>query len=427
MLPDLLLFALNCGFRVFPCHPRSKVPCIKSWRKLASSDPAAIEKWARKYPDCNWAVATGPESGVFVLDEDGAAGSESLRLLEVQHGPLPATLTNLTGREDGGRHLCFRWPATGEVRNSAGQVGKGLDIRGAGGYIMIAPSIHPDTGQPYRWFDLQQTIAEAPAWFLDLLLKDKTAAPPRPHWQDSILSEGQRNDELTRHAGALRRKGAGLPELERKLLEANARRCVPPLEEREVLGIARSVARYPVGGLDPLEAAFAETKKEHHENWEAQCDDLSLQLQRARPGQPFALPLERIAEMICRHWTTIRGWRKKRVKEGFLIPAGEYIPHKRAGLYRVNLDHESLRVKGPRRSVAARAPLPSPVCSKELELSTNNPNYGLVGIRKFSPLEEIPEFPLEEIPLKEVPESEKFPLEEIWESVLEEMQKCPPR
>src|SRR5579862_6193177 len=71
-----------------------------------------------------------------------------------------------------------------------------------------------------------------------------------------VLREGERNDGLTRLGGAMRRRGAELAELETGLLEANDRRCQPPLPTEEVLKVAASVARYPVGGPDPLESAW---------------------------------------------------------------------------------------------------------------------------------------------------------------------------
>jgi hypothetical protein len=48
------------------------------------------------------------------------------------------------------------------------------------------------------------------------------------------LAGGHRNDGLARLAGSLRRKGATQEQLEAQLLEANLRRCRPPLDDVEV-------------------------------------------------------------------------------------------------------------------------------------------------------------------------------------------------
>jgi hypothetical protein len=56
------------------------------------------------------------------------------------------------------------------------------------------------------------------------------------------FEEGYRNDGLAAVGFSLLRKGADPDSLEDSLLEANELRCSPPLEEREVLSVARSVA-----------------------------------------------------------------------------------------------------------------------------------------------------------------------------------------
>jgi putative DNA primase/helicase len=81
------------GRRLFPCGPQTKTPLLKGWPTLASSDPATIQKWDVKYPGCNWGVATGRVSGLFVLDVDSEKGRASMATLEAHRGPLPPTLT----------------------------------------------------------------------------------------------------------------------------------------------------------------------------------------------------------------------------------------------------------------------------------------------------------------------------------------------
>ena len=66
-----------------------------------------------------------------MLDVDGQAGSDTLHQLELEHGALPATVSVVTG--GGGAHYYFR--STVPVRNSAGRLGRGLDVRGNGGFF----------------------------------------------------------------------------------------------------------------------------------------------------------------------------------------------------------------------------------------------------------------------------------------------------
>lgn len=158
------------GWRVFPCQPRGKRPLVKSWPDVATFDGAQIANWWEQWPDANVACVTGPASGFFVLDVDVPDGPASLAALEAEHSPLPATLEQATG--SGGMHLLFRWPEGRSLRNSAGKLGPGLDVRADGGYVIAPPSIHPETGCAYAWPDPDAPIAEAPAWLLDLACED---------------------------------------------------------------------------------------------------------------------------------------------------------------------------------------------------------------------------------------------------------------
>jgi hypothetical protein len=323
------------GWRLLPCAQRGKTPLLKRWPTLASADLATIREWAAKHPECNWGVATGPDSGVFVLDVDGDAGRASLATLEAQHKPLPVTLTSITGRANGGEHRWFNYPVDREIRGSAGKLGEGFDVRAAGGYVIVPPSIH-ETGRAYQWADPEQSIADAPSWLLDLLSGETRRDRNPPAARINVLVKGERNDKLTRYAGWLRRRGAELPELEEKLLADNARRCQPPLEEAEVRRIAASIARYAVGGPDPLETAWAAVLKETHQRGYEQFIAIARNLQLARQGFLIALPLQRIGNLMECDWTQVRRWRKRAVCEGRLRLTEHYIPHRRAALYVFN-------------------------------------------------------------------------------------------
>jgi hypothetical protein len=71
----------------------------------------------------------------------GHGGDESLAELVREHGELPATVEALTG--GGGRHLFSR--TGGTIRNRS-NMRPGIDVRGDGGYIVVAPSNHASEG-----------------------------------------------------------------------------------------------------------------------------------------------------------------------------------------------------------------------------------------------------------------------------------------
>lgn len=80
-----------------------------------------------------------------MLDLDGEDGGDSLRELELERGELPRTVSAATGA---GQHYYFKTELP--IRNSAGKLAPGLDIRGDGGYVVAPSSLHP-SGRAYTW------------------------------------------------------------------------------------------------------------------------------------------------------------------------------------------------------------------------------------------------------------------------------------
>ena len=157
------------------CPSPGKHPRTADGVTAASTDEAQIRDWWARWPDAWIGVATGDASGVWVLDIDtgappgGLAGVEAARALAVDRGPL-GSLQAVTG--GGGRHVFYSMPADRPVRNrqrlrlTPDGVQTGLDVRGTGGYVVVAPSGH-HTGGAYRWTG--GDLVEAPAWLLDLV------------------------------------------------------------------------------------------------------------------------------------------------------------------------------------------------------------------------------------------------------------------
>jgi hypothetical protein len=153
------------------------------------------------------------------------------------------------------------------------------------------------------------------------------------------LPIGHRNDGLTRTAGHLRRKGWERPAIEAELLRHNLRRCDPPLPEDEVRTIAKSISEKPPGGPDPLEQAWRSIQTETHARSRyEQFVALVWELQRNRPEQPIALPLERIAELMECDWTSVRGYRRDAERRGLIYNVAPAVAHRRSALYRVSVE-----------------------------------------------------------------------------------------
>ena len=132
------------GWRVLPARPRGKAPLIKGWPVKATTDPNTIKEWWERWPSANVAIATG--NGLIVLDVDfDMGGACSMREIREKYS-FPTTPTVETPGPG-----CHHY-----LQNTRDEIGNkvdfmpGLDLRGAGGYVIAPPSTHPNGGI-YQW------------------------------------------------------------------------------------------------------------------------------------------------------------------------------------------------------------------------------------------------------------------------------------
>lgn len=163
LLDAALAYAAK-GWPVFPLRPRAKLPATTHGLKDATTDEAKIRDWWTREPAANIGYATGNGVTVVDIDEIGAWTD----LLEDARAPDPDTSRVETSR---GYQLFFR--TTTPIRNSAGKLSAGVDIRGDGGYVVLPPSVHP-SGHVYRW-DRNGDPSEIPEW-----LHERITRPPKP-------------------------------------------------------------------------------------------------------------------------------------------------------------------------------------------------------------------------------------------------------
>ncbi len=252
---------IEAGMCVIPVHSRvnGSCPCGKSncesskrpigiWKGRESKDPAQVAKWQEKYPGCNWGIATGANSGVFVVDVDGDEGSKTLAEWQNCYGGI-ATATVKTHR---GHHFYFCCPDNLEIGNKVGLV-PGIDIRGEGGMVVAPPSVHEE-GTIYEWITPLSELAQAPDWLLEMVAgglhsREQATAELQGHEPPSgaVIPIGQRNAKLFQRGCAMRGQGMEQPEIEQTLIRINETRCEEELPISEVKTIAASAALYAAG------------------------------------------------------------------------------------------------------------------------------------------------------------------------------------
>ena len=248
---DWAQYYASLGWPVFPC--RGKAPLTKHGFRDATTDPFDIGDWWRQFPDANIGIPCG--LSFWALDVDPRNGGDTtLFLLERQHGLLPHTLLSITGR--GGYHYLWKLPVGYTVINKA-EIGDGLDVQGAGSYIIVPPSVHPETQNKYLW-DVMDGPADimpqdAPEWLLALVTTAQastqsttpsaTQSNPVPPVDAPIL-QGSRNKTLFNYAAGIARAGLSYEPIFGAIKIENQRRCQPPLSEVELHVIAGSAARY---------------------------------------------------------------------------------------------------------------------------------------------------------------------------------------
>lgn len=139
------------------CVPIGKHPTQPGWTASACPNPEIR-------PGYNIGLATG--QGIVVLDFDGSEGLATLETLS-KLADLSGAWTQNTG--SGGTHLLFT--TTEHIKNAV-RILPGMDVRGEGGMIVVAPSKHK-SGKAYTIVHDPEDPAPLPQEIEDIILRGK--------------------------------------------------------------------------------------------------------------------------------------------------------------------------------------------------------------------------------------------------------------
>ena len=252
MLELALQISTEFGFSVFPCREKpqgdkkAKSPYTNRGYKDASRDEEQIRSWWHSFPNAMIGVPTGIENGIFVVDIDVSPdkdGEASFNELGVGD---PYTCQTIT--ISGGRHLIFAYPAEYELKNTAGALGKDIDTRGDGGYIIWAGSTTTEGAYSYReGFGPEVGFNDLPSALLKQLTAKDGGSAALPF--TGAIPNGQRNTTLFKEAVSLAGKRVA-PEVIAQHVRSRIQDCegdFPAIEADQILQSAlnRGVSNAP--------------------------------------------------------------------------------------------------------------------------------------------------------------------------------------
>lgn len=160
---------LAAQWPVFPCGA-DKRPVIQRGFYAATRDPEEARVLFQRPGAALIGVPTGATSDLVVIDVDVKHDRNGMLWLRENEHRIPKTRRHRT--RTGGEHLLFRHPGV-PIRNSAGMLAEGVDVRGDGGYVIVPPS------SGYEIIDGAMP-ADMPVWLVAqlLILRAEPVEPP---------------------------------------------------------------------------------------------------------------------------------------------------------------------------------------------------------------------------------------------------------
>lgn len=257
------------GIAVFPCVPGGKRPLTEHGFHNASTDPARVAAWWRRWPEANIAVPTGSRSGLDVVDVDRRPSGDGFGAIgRARQAGLVAGWLALVRTPSGGMHAYY--PTDPDRAQPSWQAARAhVDFRGEGGYIIVPPSTIVAGGRIASYEVIagpRETARPVDA----AALRDHVDPRPEPYhvrptdvvprdaerlaaWV-SGRAEGERNRGLFWASCRLAEAGLGMPEV----IEAMAPAAeYAGLSRREIATTIRSAFRTSL--IVPLGGARSET------------------------------------------------------------------------------------------------------------------------------------------------------------------------
>ena len=221
-----------------------KRPAV-DWKQFQTSLPTEedLQTWFAE--ERNIGIVTGKISSITVVDCDTREDAIWW------YREFPETVMAKTGR---GVHFYYSYAPIG---NKAGVLGRKIDIRGDGGYVVAPPSSH-ENGAQYEWICGEMAIFN-PAW----VGESETVSTESRRIRDGmkyiadIRAVGGNNGHNATFRAACRLTESGMSETEvfAALLDWNQTNCEPPWTHKELLHKAQEAYRVTLNKMLSQQAA----------------------------------------------------------------------------------------------------------------------------------------------------------------------------
>jgi len=250
---DRALKIAEVGLHVIPAEVRRygdrwlKKPLIDGWRAKATTDAEQVRRWWKRFPHAVPGIEL-ERSNLVVIDADRHGGPDGVlafdNLVSAHGGSLPPHPSSLT--PGNGQHHFFQQRQDKRLGNRRGSLPLGIDVRGAGGWI-VAPGAVRSDGRRYEPAPgapplvdayTNKAIPTVPIWFMAYAL-DMREPPASATQRPGASARSPSPSASTRETAYAR-----------KALEGAAQdlRVTPPGRRNEALNgaayhMARMVAR----------------------------------------------------------------------------------------------------------------------------------------------------------------------------------------
>ena len=230
---DNAQFLLEQELSIIPCL--GKAPLIKGWPTYSQNLPtqSEIQSWSELYPQANIGVVLGKASGIIGIDYDGYAPDE--RILKY----IPKSPIERFGKKGFARFYKHK----GEKNRKFKHID--VELFSDGGFIVLPPSIHPDTKLPYKWTGLinffNMYFKEELTYLDDQCIKNldrlndlakksapKTKRKVQSNGVTTTASQGGRNNQLFEMCSGMVGDNTPIGEIKHRLIEYDIKHHSPP-------------------------------------------------------------------------------------------------------------------------------------------------------------------------------------------------------